>query len=75
MLNLRGKWVLITGASRGIGRLAALEMAKQGCHLILHSRERQHCDALLAKVQEMGVQAYAVQSRKCCLRSTTKEHR
>jgi len=37
MLNLQGKWVLITGASRGIGRLAALEMAKHGCNLILHS--------------------------------------
>ena len=60
MLNLQGKWVLITGASRGIGRLAALEMAKQGCNLILHSRERQHCDALLQEVQAMGVQAYAV---------------
>jgi short-subunit dehydrogenase len=72
MLNLRGKWVLITGASRGIGRLAALEMAKQGCHLILHSRERQHCDALLAKVQEMGVQAYAVQAELSDLEAVEK---
>ena len=27
MLDLKGKWVLITGASRGIGRLSALFMA------------------------------------------------
>ena len=62
MLNLQGKWVLITGASRGIGRLATLEMAKHGCNLILHSRNKQHCDSLLAEVQALGVQAYAVQA-------------
>ena len=62
MLNLQGKWVLITGASRGIGRLATLEMAKHGCNLILHSRNKLHCDSLLAEVQTLGVQAYAVQA-------------
>lgn len=62
MMNVTGKWVLVTGASRGIGRLAALEMAKQGCNLILHSRDITHCDALLAEVRTMGVQAYAVQA-------------
>ena len=61
-MNVTGKWVLVTGASRGIGRLAALEMAKQGCNLILHSRDITHCDALLAEVHAMGVQAYAVQA-------------
>lgn len=27
MVNLKNKWVLITGASRGIGRLSALFLA------------------------------------------------
>lgn len=30
MVNVKGKWALITGASRGIGRLSALFMAEQG---------------------------------------------
>ena len=36
MLDLKGKWVLVTGASRGIGRLSALFMASQGCNLIYY---------------------------------------
>ena len=38
MLDLTGKWALLTGATRGIGYLSAIEMAKKGCNLILQSR-------------------------------------
>ena len=44
--DLRKKWAFITGASRGIGRQLSLGLADQGCHLILHSREKQHTAAL-----------------------------
>ncbi len=60
MLDIKGKWALITGASRGLGRLAAVLMAKQGCNLVLHSRDVSHCDSLLKEVKALGVQAYAV---------------
>ena len=39
MIDVKGKWALITGASRGIGKLSAIFMAEQGCNLILHSRK------------------------------------
>ncbi len=60
MTNLKGKWVFITGASRGIGRLSAVFMAKQGCNLILHSRSLDGTKDLLEEVKQMGVEAYSV---------------
>lgn len=60
MLDLREKWVLITGASRGIGRLSALFMADQGCNLILHSRTKEGTKKVLEEVLAKGVNAFSV---------------
>ena len=60
MLDLTGKWVLVTGAARGIGRLAALKMAEQGCHLILHSRDVSHTASLEEELKAMGVKCHSV---------------
>ena len=60
MVNVKGKWAFITGASRGIGYQAALFMAGQGCNLVLHSRKPEHCDKVLKEVLELGVEAYVV---------------
>ena len=46
MIDLKGKWVLITGASRGLGRLATMVMASQGCNLLLQSRSVEHTASL-----------------------------
>ena len=58
---MRGKWAFITGASRGIGFLSAVFMAQQGCNLILHSRKKANCDAILNEVTALGVKAYVVE--------------
>lgn len=60
MVNVKGRWALITGAARGIGYLTAGFMAKQGCNLILHSRDLSHTEKVLKEVKAMGVSAYAV---------------
>ena len=60
MKSLKGKWVLVTGASRGLGKLAALFMAKQGCNLILQSRKIDGTAELLEEVKALGVEAYSV---------------
>lgn len=60
MVNVKGRWALITGASRGIGYLTAKFMASMGCNLVLHSRTMEHSERVAAEVREMGVSAYAV---------------
>ncbi|MBR6321640.1 MAG: SDR family oxidoreductase [Lachnospiraceae bacterium] len=62
MVDVHGKWALITGASRGIGYLTALFMAEQGCNLVLHSRKLAHTEKVLAEVLEKGVEAYALEA-------------
>lgn len=62
MVDLRGKWVLVTGAARGIGRLIALAMAERGCHLLLHSRSLAHTAALETQLRAMGAQALSFEA-------------
>jgi 3-oxoacyl-[acyl-carrier protein] reductase len=56
MSKLSGKWALITGASRGVGRQIALALAEHGCHLVLHGREASHCEGLARQLAERGVE-------------------
>ena len=59
MVDIKGRWALITGASRWIGYLCALFLAERGCNLILHGRTEEHLGHVLKKVRELGVSAYA----------------
>lgn len=59
MLDLKGKWVLVTGASRGIGRLAAKAMAEQGCNLILQSRDVSHTASLEEELRSLGAECHS----------------
>lgn len=58
--SVKGKWALITGASRGIGRQISLSLAGLGCNLILHSRTDNHTDDLLQETTGLGVKAVQV---------------
>lgn len=60
MVDVKGRWALITGAARGIGYLSAKFMAEKGCNLILHSRDVKHTEKVLEEVKALGVKAYAV---------------
>ena len=60
MISVKGKWAFITGASRGLGRLAAIELAKRGCNLILHSRSMEHSQEICGEAAALGVEAKAV---------------
>jgi NAD(P)-dependent dehydrogenase (short-subunit alcohol dehydrogenase family) len=50
-LYLRGKRVLITGASRGIGAAAAEAFAEEGCHLHLAARSAEALEAVAQRLR------------------------
>ena len=57
-MNIRGKTALVTGASRGIGRAIALELARQGMkQLLLVARNREKLAAVAAEVTALGAEA------------------
>ena len=60
MLDVKNKWVLVTGASRGIGREIALAMAEKGANVIVHSRELAHTESLVEEIKELGVETFSV---------------
>ncbi|MCC5890898.1 MAG: SDR family oxidoreductase, partial [Alkalibacterium sp.] len=60
MLNVEKKWVLVTGASRGIGRKIALAMANRGANLIVHSRKLENTESLVEEIKALGGEVFPV---------------
>lgn len=59
---LEGKRVLITGASRGIGRAIAVECARHGADLALNwFRDRMGIDSTVAELESLGARAIEVE--------------
>jgi hypothetical protein len=66
-LHLRGKSVLITGASKGIGAAAAEVFAEEGCDLHLAARGQEALDILAERLtadHAVGVRTHAVDLRQ-----------
>jgi 3-oxoacyl-[acyl-carrier protein] reductase len=60
--SLTGKVALVTGASQGIGRACALELAKAGATVVLAARNLEKLDAVAAEIAAAGgtAKAYAL---------------
>jgi 3-oxoacyl-[acyl-carrier protein] reductase len=54
MASLEGKTALVTGASQGIGRACALELAKAGAHLALAARNESKLAEVAAEITAAG---------------------
>jgi len=60
---LEGKVALVTGASRGIGRAIALELARQGCAVVVnYNAQAQAAGEVVAAIVASGGRATAVQA-------------
>ena len=60
-MNVHGKTALITGASRGIGRAIALELAQQGVKcLILVARDLERLNSVASEVESLGIKAVSL---------------
>ena len=53
-LNLTGKTVVITGGGTGIGKAAALEFLKEGCHVAICGRRLEKLQGTQAEFRELG---------------------
>lgn len=58
--NLIGRSILVTGASRGIGRRVALRLAKLGARLIVTARSEDELATLVAEIRGFGGEAESV---------------
>lgn len=59
-MNLKEKTVVITGASSGIGRAVALEMARRGANVTLGARRLDRLESVAAECRALGVEARAI---------------
>ncbi|MBU5267840.1 3-oxoacyl-[acyl-carrier-protein] reductase [Virgibacillus proomii] len=60
---LKGKNALVTGASRGIGRAIALELAKQGSNVAInYAGNEKKAEAVVQEIEKLGCKAIKIQT-------------
>ena len=60
MLDLTKKWVLVTGASRGLGRLMTEELARRGANLILQASKEENLNSIAEFCKNLGREVVTV---------------
>ncbi len=61
-LSLKGKVVLVTGGTHGIGKAIALSLAKEGCDVAICSRNQSRIDETLSQLQEKHTNSLGIQA-------------
>jgi NAD(P)-dependent dehydrogenase (short-subunit alcohol dehydrogenase family) len=60
---LDGQVAVVTGASRGIGRACAIELAKHGAHVVVnYTSNKEAADSAAKEIEAQGVKALVVQA-------------
>jgi NAD(P)-dependent dehydrogenase (short-subunit alcohol dehydrogenase family) len=62
-MELRGRWALVTGAARRVGRAIARELATRGMHVVVHyNTSHGEAAGAVAEFERLGVQAIAARA-------------
>lgn len=65
-MSFQGKFALVTGSSRGIGRGIALKLAEKGVRVAVHYyQNRDAAEKTLGKIRELGSDGFLVQADVC----------
>lgn len=59
-MNLKGKTAVITGASSGIGRATAIELARRGANVVLAARRAETLESVATECRRFGVSATVI---------------
>jgi NAD(P)-dependent dehydrogenase (short-subunit alcohol dehydrogenase family) len=61
--RLEGNTALVTGASRGVGKGIALELARAGCRVAVnYHSDSDAAEQTVAEIEKLGVEAFSVQA-------------
>ena len=71
-LNIKNKNVLITGASKNIGKSIAIAMAKEGCNVVICARDKEKLndmpsDLIVKAKKEFQERFYNIDLKKCIM--------
>ena len=58
LFDVKGKTVLITGSSQGLGLTFAYGLAKAGCKIILNGRDKTKLNKIVEKFRKDGYETY-----------------
>jgi 3-oxoacyl-[acyl-carrier protein] reductase len=62
-MQLAGKAAIVTGGGTGLGRATALNLARQGCSVLInYSKSRDDAERTAAEIQALGTRGIAVQA-------------
>lgn len=59
-MGLKGKYALVTGGSRGIGRSIALTLAEEGCNVAICARGQKSLDHTVSEISQKGVDTVGI---------------